>query len=298
MWLVVPAAIAAGACFASAGLFQQRAASQKPSDESLSPRLLLELAREPLWLAGISLAVLSYVFQAVALALGPLSVVQPLIVSELIFALPISARMHGLRLHTREWLAAATVAIGLGVAIVSADPQEGNPLAPLSGWLLVLAAVGGLVVLALLIGRRAGDTWKASSFALAAGVVMGTQSAVFSATITLVRKQGFGMFLNWQPYVLIILSIGGLTLIQSAYQAGPLAASLPVLDGAEPAVAVVLGLALFGETIASGALRFAGMGIGIVAVVSGIILLDTSPVIHKVHQREEEEATADTQTDP
>lgn len=157
MWIAIAAALAAGACFAAAGLLQQRAAALKPSGESLSPKLLASLAREPMWLGGISLALLSYAFQALALAFGPLSLVQPLIVSELIFALPVSARLHGLSLGKREWLASLTVAFGLGVAIVAASPEEGEPMAPIGAWTIVFAVVGALVAFALLVGRRLGD---------------------------------------------------------------------------------------------------------------------------------------------
>lgn len=290
MWIAVIAALAAGASFAFAGLLQQHAASLKPSDESLSPKLLLSLAQEPVWLGGIALAVLSYAFQALALSFGPLTLVQPLIVSELIFALPVSARLHGLRLGRREWLAAAAVAIGLVVAVVSASPKEGDPMAPVGEWLVVLVGVGALVAFALLVGRRLGSTWRASSYALAGAATLGTQSAVFDATIALLRHDGFGMLANWQPYALIVLSIGGLLLVQSAYQAGPLAASLPVINGFEPAVAVVLGMTLFHEPISTGPLRYLGMGAGIVSVVTGIVLLDTSEVVKRVHEKEDEEA--------
>lgn len=204
--------------------------------------------------------------------------------------MPVSARLHGLSLGKREWLASLAVAVGLGLAIVAASPGEGDPMAPIGSWVIVFAVVGALVAFALLVGRRLGDTPKASTFALAGAATLGTQSAVFASTIALLRQEGFGLMTHWQPYVLIVLSIGGLLLIQSAYQAGPLAASLPVVNGVEPVAAVVLGLTLFGESIASGTLRYLGMGVGIIAILAGIVVLDTSPLIRKVHEREEEEA--------
>lgn len=95
------ASLAAGVCFAVAGVLQQWAAGGRPDAEALSPRLLAHLARDRVWLGGIALAVLAYGFQSPALAYGPLSLVQPLIVAELVFAVPLSARLHRMRLGFR-----------------------------------------------------------------------------------------------------------------------------------------------------------------------------------------------------
>lgn len=87
-----PAALVAGACLAITGLLQQRAASTRPKNEQLSLKLIIALVQSRMWLAGIGVAFLSYAFQAVALSPGPLALVQPLLVAELIFAIPISVR--------------------------------------------------------------------------------------------------------------------------------------------------------------------------------------------------------------
>lgn len=290
MIISIVAALLAGACFAAAGVLQQRVAQTRPEDESLSPGLLVDLAKQRLWLAGIGLAVLSYVFQSLALAFGPLALVQPLIVSELIFALPVSAKLHGLRLGVREWLGALGVAVGLAVAIAAANPQEGDPSAPLGGWLWTLAAVGGLVSAALLVGWRSSGPVRASSFALAGATIMGFQSALLSNTVNSFRDGGIAApFTEWQTYLLVVASIGGLLLIQSAYQAGPLATSMPVIDGAEPAVAVTIGILLFNETVNSSAGAIAVTLVGVLAIIGGIVTLDTSPLIKRLHEQEQEQ---------
>ena len=127
MLIVVLAALAAGACFASAGLLQQRAARTRTEDESLSPRLLGDLVRQPMWLGGITLAVLSYGFQALALANGPLSVVQPLIVMEVVFALPVAARLNHVHMGKRDWFGAVLVTGGLAGGLWAAAPSRGDP---------------------------------------------------------------------------------------------------------------------------------------------------------------------------
>ena len=79
----VLAALAAAASFAWAAVYQQEAAQAAPKAASLKLRLLLDLLRSPKWIAGITLLVCGYGFQAVALAFGPVAPVQPVVVTEL-----------------------------------------------------------------------------------------------------------------------------------------------------------------------------------------------------------------------
>ena len=252
------AAVVAGLCLAGAGVLQQRAAAHRPSSERMSVRLITDLVRNRTWLSGIGLAALSYGFQAVALTFGPLTLVQPLVVSELLFAVPVSVRLRGLRLRARDWAAVGLVIAGLTVGIVAAAKVLEGPV-------------------------------KASAFALAGSVVMGFQSALYNTTIALLRKDLAGVFLHWETYVLVIASIAGTFLIQNAFQAGPLAASTPVIDATLPLLAVALGVWLFGERVRTTPLGLGGAALGVVLLVTGIVLLDRSPVVRKEQRIEQEE---------
>src|SRR5579875_1766346 len=224
MLIAIVCAIAAGGSFAGGGVLQQHVASTRPEDEQLSFRLLADLARQPLWLLGIGLAFLSYVLESLALAFGPLVMVQPLVVTELLFALPISVRWHGMRMGPREWAGALAVACGLGVGLASAAPRAGRPFPPILSWGLALAVVAVLATTAVAVGRRSAGPLRSSLFALAAGLVLATQAALLKATIALFR-QGFVAALgSWQLWAMVLASFIGLLLVQSAYQAGPLAA--------------------------------------------------------------------------
>ncbi|MCF6521998.1 DMT family transporter [Streptomyces sp. JJ36] len=284
--IAVPASLAAGSCFALAGVLQQHSAAARPERESLSYQLLLHLARQPVWLTGIGLAVLAYVFQGVALAHGPLSLVQPLIVTELIFAIPLSARLHRMRLGRREWLGVGAVTVGLTAALYAAQPQGGDPRAGTTGWLLSLSVMGGLVLTVLAASRHVGEAPRASLLALAGGLVMGTQSVLLDATIDLLDEGPGVLFTAWQTYLMVAASITGLLLIQSAFQAGPLAASVPVFDAAEPAVAIGFGIGLFGESVQTGWVALPVAAVGVALLFAGIVLLDTSPLLAALHQRE------------
>lgn len=94
----------------------------------------------------------SYAFQGVAFAFGPLALVQPLILSELVFAVPVSVRRHHLGLGPREWGGLASIAVGLAVGIVSAHPLRGSPLPSLAHWALAIGAIALLTVMAVTLG--------------------------------------------------------------------------------------------------------------------------------------------------
>ncbi len=277
------------------GLLHQRAASSRPKTEQFSPRLLLSLAKNKLWLLGLGTVALSYAFQAIALALGPLALVQPLIVSELVFAIPISVRLRGLRIGALEWAGIGSVVAGLGLAIVSAAPTQGNPLQPISVWVYGLGAVTVVAGLSVLVGRSVRGPARASLFALAGATVLALQSALFGATIALLRRDVTVAFAAWQPYALIVASALGGFLVQNAYHAGPLAASMPVMDAALPLTGIALGLGLFGEQIRTSALALTGTSVGLVLLLAGIIVLDTSPLIRREQRIEsaEQDATAE-----
>ena len=81
-------ALAAALLFALGTVLQQKAALDEPPVGS-SSGLLLRIARRPVWLAGIAADGLGFVTPAAALGTGDLAVVQPLLVTTLVFALPL-----------------------------------------------------------------------------------------------------------------------------------------------------------------------------------------------------------------
>jgi drug/metabolite transporter (DMT)-like permease len=282
-------AIAAGASFATAGVLQQRVAATRPRDEVLSFRLIVDLAKRRMWLAGIAFAVLSYVLQALALSAAPLSVVQPILVTEVLFAIPVSVRLHRMRLHAREWAAVVAVAGGLALAILAAAPRPGHPIVPIAEWAPVLGVVVVLAALSLAGGRVAGGVVRPASFALAAALVMSLEAALMSATTRRFEHGITAGFTAWEPYAMAVCSITGMLLIQSAFQAGPLATTMPVTDAVQPIASIGIGLALFHEHVATTTGRLATAAAALAGLFAGIVVLDTSPVVHRVHQDENEQ---------
>lgn len=293
VFIAVIAAILAGMCLAGTGLLQQQAASSRPKQEQLSPKLILSLLKNKKWLAGIGTAFGSYGFQAVALATGPLALVQPLIVSELLFAVPISIRIRGVKLGRKEWIAIVAVIAGLAIGIIGADPHKGHPVQPIGMWAFALGGVFVVASGAVLLGRVLRGPKRATLFAFAGATVLALQSGLYAATIALLRHNfpnNFpATFTTWYPYALIIASFTGMFLVENAYQAGPLAASMPVMDATLPSASIAIGVGLFGEHINTSAIGLTAASVGLLLLLTGIIMLDTSNVVRKTQNIEQEQ---------
>jgi drug/metabolite transporter (DMT)-like permease len=146
-------ALAAALLFALAMVLQQQVASTASEQDARRAGFLLELARRPRWLAGVAADALGYVCQAAALAVGRIVVVQPLLATSVVFALPLGARLGGRQVARPEVVAAIAVTAGLAVFLVVADPSGGvdNPSA--GGWIASFGAfavmIAGIAFLAL-----------------------------------------------------------------------------------------------------------------------------------------------------
>lgn len=280
---VVGAAFAAVAALAAAGSFgvsavlqhrQAHAAAGSRADGTRGLRLLGYLARKPLWLAGILLAAVAYGLQGLALAYGPLALVAPIVATDLLFAVPLAAWWSRRPMRSRDLTGCALVAAGVGTFLATSPPTAGRSDAPARDWLLAFGAVTLVCVAAVAVGHAGSDTVRAGALAVAAGLIFGLTAAVTLSATRLLRDAGPAAVLgHWQPWVLIALGLAGLLLSQSAYQAGQLTASLPIIDTLEPISAVVLGAAIFHERLASSPLMLAVQLSGAAIAVAGVALL-------------------------
>ena len=124
--VVVLLALLAAFCMAVGMVTQHRATTDVPTEKGMTSEIAVAMARSPLWWAGMLTTTLGYGFQVLALAWGSLLVVQPLLVSCLLFALPMSARLGQRRVTTSEWTWALVLTGALGVFILLARPKPDN----------------------------------------------------------------------------------------------------------------------------------------------------------------------------
>lgn len=289
MIIAILAAIAAGSCFSVGAVLQQSAARVVPQDKALSWRLLVTLMHRPVWLLGITSDFFSFGLQALALAFGPLALVQPLLVCGLLVALPVAVRMRRRRLGAREWLGTIAVAGGLAMFLVAASPSAGTAQPSTAKWIGIIIAIGALMLVATAVGRAVTGTLRPSLYAVAAGASFGLLAALTKTSTSLLGQGAVTFFTSWEPYSMAAVAVLGAIVQQSAFQAGPLPVSLPVMDAMEPAVATLLGVVAFGEQVSLSPVALTFQVVGMLALLSGIVTLDRSPLIHELQDTPQED---------
>jgi hypothetical protein len=158
--IAVGAALCAAFCFAFGSLIQQGAARQAHA-RTLRFGLLVALAHQRRWLGGIALTVLAFGIQAVALAFGPLALVQPLVATEVLFALPVIAHRNRVPLMRKGIIGGLSVASGMAIFVAVSPPTGGVTVPGLAAWAPALAGITALTVLSASVGLR--SRWPRSA---------------------------------------------------------------------------------------------------------------------------------------
>jgi len=279
-------ALVASLFTATSSVAQRVAAAPAPGEISFSWRLVLFLVRRPVWFFGILCMIAGFLFQLAALQGGELSLVQPVIATELLFVFAYLALRNRDRVHARDWVAGLAMAAGLGAFLLLADPSGGSS-AHATGWLWLIsgaATFGAAAVMAAASsvpwrGRAPSAARKAALLSVAGGIAWGFVAAVIKELSSHIDQGAYAVFTNWSPYVLILTGAAAMFLVTNAFQAGPLAASQPGLTIADPLVASLLGITVFGEHLRTGPLHLTGEAVAVVVLAAGIILLSRSPLI-------------------
>ncbi|MCU1490318.1 MAG: integral rane protein [Acidimicrobiaceae bacterium] len=279
------AALGAALSFALAAVLQQESTQSVPSDDSLSLTLLVDLAHRRRWLMGIGLLIAGYGLQALALSYGPVALVQPIVVTELAFAIPLGIWRGHCHVGRRETLGIAAVLAGLAIFLLVATPTNPRYSPGATAWLVSLLAIAGGAGLLVLIGSRAQGPHRAMLLGAAAGICFGALAVLTKVTTEALSSNLGHAFLTWKPYVTVAAGILALVISQSAYQAGPLAYSMPFISIIEPTVAVVMGDALLGETVRLTPGQLVLEAFAADVAVGAIVALTTSSTVLTIYKQ-------------
>lgn len=278
-------ALGAALLFALGTVLQQEAAAA-PDHHALRAGFVLRLARRPVWLAGLAADMLGFLCQAAALGVGRLAVVQPLLATTVVFALPIGARIAGHRTVRREVASAAVVALGLAAFLVLADPTGGRADATALGWTVVGAVGAPACGLLVLLSRGRPPALKATLLGVATGILWGVSAALTKAVVDHLDQGVGGLLLDWHLYALAAVGWASLTLAQASLQAGALAPAVATQATVDPVASVAIGTLAFHETIPAGTAAAAGAGLALAVMLAGLAVLaaaqqvDHHPVSH------------------
>lgn len=273
--ITIGAALAAAILFGLSSVLEQRNTKQVPQRGALSPRLVLDLLKRPVFIAALAVNAVGSVLQIVALHFGSLATVQPLIVLNLLFAVVIAA--FTIRRHAPDRImlgGAACCAVGVGGFLAFARPGGGSGTVgtevalPLGCGLAV--ALAACLAAARWGPRRLRSLW----LALACGVDFGVNAFLLKIIPDMLRL-GFGEpQRQWPLYMLVVVTPAGFLLNQNAFQSGALIAPvLAVITTADPLVSITLGHLLLAERIASSGPAIGAEAASLAVMTAGIVAL-------------------------
>lgn len=234
----------------------QHIASISDPEHSKGWRFVRYLASNPLWLFGWLALGGSFIFQALALHNGQMSVVQPLLVTELVFALVLRRLWIRQQIRDITWWAAAVTCGSLALFVAVSEPTGGHAQPTSSAWIGATVATGGAAAILALVGMRGSPVRRAATLGAATGILWALVATFIKAmTDTLTQFGLVGMFAHWPVYALIVASIVAELLDQTALHVGPLSISQPLIVLVDPILSIVLSVWVFAEVFTENALR-------------------------------------------
>lgn len=237
-------------------------------------KLAWRLLRSPMWMLAWAAGIGGFLFQAAALDHGQLSLVQAVLVTELVFGLALRTFWLRQRISRAAWAAAALTCVGLAGFVLIDQPHGGVAMPSARSWVSVLAVFGGGAAAMALAARWGSPRRRAALYATAAAIVWALEATfIKTATETLTDSGLVAVFTRWQVYAVATAGLAGVVLVQAALHVGPLSVSQPLLTIVDPTVSVILSLRLFEERFTGGPLAttaslasFALMCVGVVAL--------------------------------
>jgi len=275
--VAVVAALASAACFAGGSALQHRVASASSASEESRTGFVARLVRRPSWLIGLGLSAVAFGLHALALSQGDLGLVQPVIVSGIVFAVVIRAGLERRwpPRRTMIWLVLtwAGLALFLLVRPTSAADSVHSSLAP------VFVIIGVVVVIVAMIAARRSEKDRlrglllGSAAGLLFGLVAGLLKLVFAQA-----DQGWGkIFTHWTVWTLLAVGAWAIVLNQRAYQATRMSLTAPTLNITQVIVAIMFGILVLGEQTGSSPGVVTAEVVGLAVTILGIRNLASRP---------------------
>ncbi len=259
---------------ACSAVLQRLAVVDRTSQARSIWRTATDLVRQPIWLLGVLFLVGTFGFQALALYFGPLSVVQPVLVLELIFTLGLRVFVLHDGIASRTWSAALMICVGLATFLVVASPTEGTHVPSAGQWIVAISTRGVIVLALLLLSRYGSPARRAALFGAATAVVWSVDAAFVKQAVDVLARSGLlGLLVHWPLYAMIATGVLGTILLQGAYAVGPLAASQATLLIVDPLVSIALGIELFHEQLRTGPVYVFGAVAALAVLGAGVVML-------------------------
>jgi drug/metabolite transporter (DMT)-like permease len=288
--IAVVAGLGAAVVFGMSSVAEQRSTKRVQTRRALSPRILLDLVRQPLWVIAIGGTVIGFALQVLALKYGPLALVEPLLVCDLLFAALITSY---LRRRIDPVILGGVIATAGGVAgfLAIGRPSTGQSSVSFFVVLPLAAALAACVAGCLAVARR-NRNLRPLALALACGICYGTSAFLVKLVVSDVSGGLPHLLTDWPIYALAVVAPVGFVLNQDAFQQGTLLAPvLAIITACDPIISIALAYLWLNERLSSSPGAIAGQVISLVIMITGIVVLaHHSPMV--VQKRAETAAQA------
>ncbi|MHB1508619.1 MAG: DMT family transporter [Acidimicrobiales bacterium] len=283
--MAVVLALGAALCNALATIFERIGVETAPEDSSMRWKLMAHVLRRPTWWLGLLSMLGAFGFQVAALDQGGLTLVQPLLVTELIFLALVLRFWFGRPLGWREAFGVVLTVAGLATFLAISNQGGGSLVPDQLGWLLMVIATVGAATLCVSLARVGSRPWRSAWYGAAAAIAFAVSAAFMKASTVLVHRGGLAMlFTHFEPYGIAAAGLAGLFLAQNAFFAGPITASQASLVIVDPLASIIIGVGLFGDNLRGGigalaldAVALAFMSLGLVVLCHSPLIVNTSP---------------------
>jgi len=206
-------------------------------------------------------------------------VVQPLLITELVFVLALRRVWIHQRIAAAAWVSVVVVCVSLAVFLIAAEPTGGQLTPETKQWLSAVLVFGGAIVVLTALGRTGSPMRRAAVFAVAAGLTWAMEATFLKAATDTLTAFGIpGMLIRWPVYALIGAGIAGTVLEQAALHVGPLSVSQPMLVIINPFASIILSVWLFNERFTNSPAKIAVAVLSFAVMAAGVTMLTrTSP---------------------
>jgi drug/metabolite transporter (DMT)-like permease len=232
----------------------------------------IDVLRQPLWWLGVAVMCTGFVVHGFSLAIGSLTVVQPVQVAQIAFAVVLDAWIRKARIVRRDIEGAGLVVLGLIAFMLVTRPTAGADFASAGSWEWIFVA-GAVIVAMLSLAAWKYPAGRAVLLGITAGVIWGIQGALLKETSELFERGIADALTSWPTYATALLGLFGLIAQNGALRAGRLAVAASLITVTNPVVSSIIGVTAFEEDLRTGAGYTAAAVACAIAVAWGVSLL-------------------------
>ena len=289
-------ALIAAFLFALAATLQQKGALGLPGVSLSDPASLVRLAKQKVWLLGTIALLFAYGVQAVALDNGQLAIVQPLLVTTVVFALPLGYLLTGQHVGRREIVGALVVILGLALFAVFGDPANGRSDAPTAEWVIAIVAIGAISGLLLVLAARGTGVRRAAYYGVVSGALFGLSACLVKPTLQALHVSVGDVLTSWEFYGMALTGIVAFVLQQVSLGVGFLATSVATVSVTNPIVSVTLGALILDERLSRPAWHVLVAVAGVALAMVGAVVISLATEVRAAHSRDGSPAPKPTNT--